>query len=231
MPQLMFVNIDPDPGIDSHFVVLGADETEHGYLGFVGHLEPGLSPHLQELPELLEARINIHRIITQGLVDQAKVSRLHELKHSGLVEISEVRKLIGANRDDDVAITLMPDHPVDKGRILDNTDDLTKTIVAMADMLEAWGIAQLTLQYHDDTLHLMDIIPLHQDGIPIQEEFNLKRIVKAFTPLLHRKELAVSGADHVYIKLSLFGKARVAFGSMHDEHMSHEYLIPLYALD
>lgn len=231
MPQLMFVNIDPDPGIDSHFIVLGADETEQGYLGFVGHLEPGLSPQLRELPELLQARVNIHRIITQGRVDQTKVSRLHELKHSGLVEISEVRKLIGANRDDDVAITLMPDHPTDKGRILDNTADLTKTIVAMADLLEAWGIAQLTLQYHGDTLHLMDIIPLHQDGIPVQEEFNLKRIVKAFTPLLHRKELAVSGDDHVYIKLSLFGKARVAFGSMHDEHMSHEYLIPLYALD
>ncbi len=231
MPQLMFVNIDPDPGIDSHFIVLGADETAQGYLGFVGHLEPGLSPQLRELPELLEARVNIHRIITQGRVDAEKVDRLTTLKHSGLVQIKEVRRLIGANRDDDVAITLMPEHPTDKGRILDNTEDLTKTILAMADLLEAWGIAQLALQYHAETLHLMDLIPLHQDGPPIEEEFNLKRIVKAFTPLLHRKELAVSGDDHVYIKLSLFGKARVAFGSMHDEHMTHEYLIPLYALD
>lgn len=234
MPQLMFANITPDDQVNSHFVALGSDDCPDGQISLVGYLEPGYHIEVGDPQGINEAKVIVKRVVVNDHVADEKVEAYKALRDPNGVTVKEVRRVLGANRDDDILIMMLPDpslrqHAVAESEAEPAPSALVSTVLNIADMMAAWAVGELTLQYHAEVLHLMDVRPIRVQAPPYEER-DFKRMVRALTPMMHRRELAVDNDHHVFIKVSLFGKARVAFGSMHEETIEREYIIPVYAL-
>jgi hypothetical protein len=234
MAQLMFAKINPDVGIDSHFVAIGTDETEYGQIVFVGYLEPGWEIRPEDISHLNEATLFITRVSVSDQVEPEKEAAFRELRKQGTVKVKAVRDLMALRRDDDIMIMTMADEALvtmaqAEAQALPADEFLTGTVVDVANMLAAWDITDVTLQHIGEQVHLMDL-RYARPRLTEPQPRDLRRMVKFLTPLLQRPELAVEGDQHVTIKLSLYGKAHVAFGTGLSPEIDREYIIPLYAL-